>query len=157
MEISVVMLISAVVIGIAYTAFSIINQSYRSFQHKNEDMEVVIRLNELLRKDFDRASSIIKTANGILIKANSDSVNYVFEPDFTVRTSTITDTFKLTMQDMLMNFETHPVNDINAIPEQNRIDEFGFTILFENQKIPYHYHKQYSSVNLIERNPNAIN
>jgi len=157
MEISVVMLISAIVIGIAYTAFNIINQSYRSFQHKNEDVAVLIRLDELLRKDFLRANSISKTTNGIFVKTGNDSVTYEFEPDFTVRTSTIIDTFKLNVQDIFTNFEASPLTAINPVTEQNRIDELDFSILFGNEKIPYYYHKQYSSTNLIERNPNAIN
>jgi len=157
MEITVVMLISAIVIGIAYTAFNIINQSYRSFQQKNEHMAELVRLDELLRKDFNRATMISKTTSGIFLKASTDSVTYDFEPNFTVRTSTITDTFKLDVQDILTNFEASPVTVLNPIAEQNRIDELDFSILFENEKIQYNYHKQYSSANLIERNPNAIN
>ncbi len=157
MEISIVMLISAIVIGIAYTAFNIINQSYRSFQHKNENIAVLIRLDELLKKDFSRANTISKTTNGIFVKTGPDSVIYEFERDFTVRTSTIIDTFKLNVQDVVTTFETSPITAISPVTEQNRIDELNFSILFENEKIPYYYHKQYSSANLIERNPNAIN
>jgi hypothetical protein len=54
-------------------------------------------------------------------------------------------------------FETFPVNEVQETEEQNRIDEFAFTLIFQNEKIPYHYHKLYSSVNLIQRNPNAVN
>jgi hypothetical protein len=157
MEISIVMLISAIVIGIAYTAFNIINQSYSSFQHKNEDIAVLVRLDELLRKDFSRANTISRTTNGIFVKTGIDSVTYEFEPDFTVRISTIIDTFKLNVQDVVTTFETSPITAISPVTEQNRIDELNFSILFENEKIPYYYHKQYSSSNLIERNPNAIN
>jgi len=157
MEISIVMLISAIVIGIAYTAFNIINQSYSSFQHKNEDIAVLVRLDELLRKDFSRANTISRTTNGIFVKTGIDSVTYEFEPDFTVRISTIIDTFKLNVQDVVTTFETSPITAISPVTEQNRIDELNFSIIFENEKIPYYYHKQYSSSNLIERNPNAIN
>jgi Tfp pilus assembly protein PilE len=157
MEITVVMLISAIVIGIAYTAFNIINQSYHSFQQKNEDIAVLVRLDELLRKDFARANTVSKTTNGIFVKIGTDSVSYEFESDFTVRTSSITDTFKLNAQDVVTSFEAGPITAINPVTEQNRIDELDFSILFENEKIPYSYHKQYSSANLIERNPNAIN
>jgi len=157
MEITIVMLISAIVIGIAYTAFNIINQSYQSFHQKNEHMADLVRLDELLRKDFDRAGVISKTTNGIIVKFATDSINYDFEPDITVRTSTIIDTFKLNVQDIVTNFELSPITAINSTAEQNRIDELEFSILFENEKIPYSYHKLYSSANLIERNPNAIN
>jgi Tfp pilus assembly protein PilE len=157
MEITVVMLISAIVIGIAYTAFNIVGQSYRSFQHKNEDIAVLVRLDELLRKDFSRANTVSKTTSGIFIKTATDSVTYAFEPDFTVRTGILTDTFKLTVQEVVTSFEASPITAINPVTEQDRVDELDFSILFENEKIPYHYNKQYSSANLIERNPDAIN
>jgi len=157
MEITVVMLISAIVIGITYTSFNIINQSYHSFQNKNEHMAELVRLVELIRKDFNQAELIGKTQNGIFVKTIQDSVSYDFEPDFTLRTSTIIDTFKLAVQDIVTNFEAGPVTTINTTAEQNRIDELDFSIFFENEKIPYSYHKLYSSANLIERNPNAVN
>jgi Tfp pilus assembly protein PilE len=157
MEITVVMLISAIVIGIAYTAFNIINQSYRSFEHKNDDMAILVRLDELLKKDFNHANTISKTTNGIVVKMITDSVIYDFEPGFILRTSTIIDTFKLTTQDIVTNFETNPITAISPVPEQNRIDELDFSILFDNEKIPYAYHKLYSSTDLIERNTNAVN
>jgi hypothetical protein len=118
---------------------------------------VLIRLDELLRKDFLRANTISKTTNGVFVKTGTDSVTYAFEPDFAVRTSTITDTFKLNVQDIITNFEASPITTIDPVTEQNRIDELNFSVLFENEKIPYYYHKQYSSANLIERKPNAIN
>ena len=156
-EITVAMLISAIVIGITYAAFNIVNQSYRSFQHKNEDIAVLMRLDELLRNDFSKADMISKTTNGIFIKKGSDSITYAFEPGFTVRTSSIIDTFKVTMQGLVTGFEAVPITMVNPVTEQNRIDELEYSVLFENEKIPYYYRKQYSSADLIERNPNAVN
>ena len=157
MEISITMLISAIVIGIAYSAFSIIHQSYRSFEQKNENLGEMIRLDELLHRDFSHACTINKTANGIVFQTGAESVVYEFQSGYALRTSTITDTFKLALQDIHTSFENTPVTEVSLVAEHNRIDLLDFSVLFERENIPYIYHKQYSSANLIQRNPNAIN
>lgn len=157
LEVTITMLLAAVVIGITYEAFSIVSKSYISFQKKNDDMAVLSRLDELLKKDFAHADTIAKIQNGLVFKSNKNTTTYDIEPDFIVRTNIITDTFKVRSQEVTMLFENQPITDIAQIEEQNRIDELQMSILYQDQKIAYHYHKDYSSANLIERNPNAIN
>lgn len=157
MEITVAMLLAAIVIGITYTAYSIISQSYIAYHNKNEDMAGLVRLDELLKKDFSHADTISKVDNGILCKIDTIGITYEFQPEYTVRHSTIIDTFKLKTADVNTLFENQPITEINNIPEQNRLDELDITVLFHNEKIPYYYHKQYSSASLAERNPNAVN
>ena len=153
-EITISMLIAAIVIGIGYTAFLIISGSYRSFRQKSEDLESLIQLDRLLKKDFAGADSIFKTANGLQFRRNRDSVQYDFQPDFIIRNSTITDTFKFQNQDVQPLFENQAVNSSDV--EQDRIDELNLTIVFRDEKIPYHYYKEYSSENLIERMNHAL-
>jgi type II secretory pathway component PulJ len=157
MEITVAMLLAAIVIGITYAAYSIISQSYMAYHNKNEDMEGLVRLDELLRRDFSHADTISKVENGILCKIDTESISYEFQPDYVVRHSTIIDTFKLKTSGINTLFENQPVAEINSMAEQNRLDELDLTVLFHDEKIPYYYHKQYSSANLAERNPNALN
>src|SRR4051812_28675357 len=95
-EVTIAMLISAIVIGISYTVYSIISRSYNSFNHKNEAMAVVVRLDELLQKDFDRSAYISKDTTGITFQGSNNVVNYNFNPDHIVRTGLVTDTFKVT-------------------------------------------------------------
>lgn len=154
MEVTVAMLLAAIVIGITYAAFSIVNKSYLSFHNKNDNRAVLIRLDELLQKDFTHFDVITKTPNGLLFRNDRDSVKYELDSALILRTSTITDTFKVITAEMISTFNGQPVAADKA---QNIIDDVGLTILFENEKIPYHYHKDYSSANLIEYNPNAIN
>jgi Tfp pilus assembly protein PilE len=157
MEVTVTMLITGLVIGITYTSYSIIVKSYRSFTTKNDDMAVLVNLDHILKRDFDRADSILKDSDGIAIKNGSNIIKYVFKPDFIVRNSDRSDTFKVETQDINTTFENMPLVELQATEEQNRIDGLDFTLLFQTEKIPYHYRKSYSSENLIERNPNAIN
>jgi len=146
-----------VLIGITYTSYSIVIKSYHAFTKKNNDMAVVVTLDHLLKRDFEGADTILKDSAGIAIKAGGSLIKYAFTPNFVVRTSAKIDTFKVCTQDVNTMFENNPIPESQALEEQNRIDELGFTLLFQNEKIPYHYRKLYSSENLIQRNPNAFN
>jgi Tfp pilus assembly protein PilE len=157
MELTVAMLLAAIVIGITYAAYSIISQSYIVYHNKNEDMAGLVRLDELLKKDFSHADTISKVENGIVCTIDTASITYEFQPDYVVRHSTIIDTFKLKTAEINTLFENQLITEINSIAEQNRLDELDITVLFYAEKIPYYYHKQYSSASLAERNPNAVN
>jgi prepilin-type N-terminal cleavage/methylation domain-containing protein len=156
MEVTITMMIAAILMGITYTAYSIVSRSYLSFNTKNKDMAELEQLDGLLKKDFDRAEIILKEADGISIKHTDRTINYQFNPDYIIRTSGITDTFKIKTGEIATSFEGQPVNEANSSHEQNRLVQLDLSLLFQNEKIPYHYYKQYSSVNLIQRNPDAI-
>ena len=156
MELTIAMLLAAIVIGITYAAYSIISQSYIAYHNKNEDMAGLMRLDQLLKKDFSHADTLYKVENGILCKIDTANISYEFQPDYVVRHSTIVDTFKLKTTEIITLFENQPITEINSVMEQNRLDELDITVLFHDEKIPYYYHKQYSSASLAERNPNAV-
>jgi prepilin-type N-terminal cleavage/methylation domain-containing protein len=156
MEMTIAMLISAIVIGITYSAFSIISRSYAIYQTKNEGLAVLSRVDHLLAKDFAHAEMVSKTSDGVAFTSRSDSVSYMFGPDFIVRKNTITDTFKVQTTGLGTLFESQPLNEVKTDGEQNRIDELVFFIVLKDGNIPYHYQKRYSSENLLNRNPNAV-
>jgi len=157
LEVTITMLIAAVLIGFTYMAYSIVVKSYGSFSQKSQDMAVLIRLDEWLKKDFGHAEIIQKDTAGIVFNSTEHHVKYLFDPDFIVRTEFRTDTFKIKTEAITTAFEDQPVSDFSSNEEQNRLDDLILVILFRDEKISYHYHKQYSSANLINRNPNALN
>jgi Tfp pilus assembly protein PilE len=157
LEVTITMLIAAVLIGITYVTYSIIVRSYSSYNQKNQDMAVLVRLDEWLKKDFTRADMVLKDTAGIALNSAEHHVKYHFDQGFVVRTEFRADTFKLNTETIITSFEEQPLNEFSSTDEQNRMDDLSFVILFQNEKIPYHYHKQYSSANLINRNPNALN
>jgi type II secretory pathway component PulJ len=157
MEVTITMLISALVIGITYTAFSIITRSYHSFDSKHQDMAVVLRLDELLQKDFNHAEIVLKDTDGIALRDSSRTIKYRFNQDYILRVGITVDTFKVKSDSVSTIFENNTVNETGPSQEANRLDELGLNIILQNEKIPYHYHKIYSSANLINRNPNAVN
>ncbi len=157
MEVTITMLIAGLLIGIAYTSYSIVLKSYHSFTTKNEDVAVLVTLDHLLTRDFEQAQTVIKNEKGIVLTSDDKIVNYEFTTNFIIRDAARIDTFKVQTQSVNTTFENTPVNEIQETEENNRIDDISFMLIFQTEKFPCHYHKLYSSVNLIQRNPNAIN
>ena len=157
LEVTITMLIAGLLIGITYASYSIIIKSYHSFTIKNDDMTIIVSLDHLLKRDFDQADTIFKEPDGISVKKDVKIVKYTFRTDFIVRESARIDTFKVQAIDVTAMFENTAVNEIQATAEQNRIDQLDFVLIFQTEKIPYHYRKLYSSENLVQRNPDAVN
>jgi hypothetical protein len=157
LEVTITMLVAALVIGITYSAYSIIIKAYGSFNHKNQDMAVLVRLDEWLKKDFAHADIVLKDTAGIVLNSADHHIKYRFDPDFIVRFEIKSDTFKFKTDSLVTSFEAVPINEFGPTDEQNRLDDLDLIILFQDEKIPYHYHKQYSAANLINRNSNAVN
>lgn len=156
MEVTITMLVSAILIAITYTSYSIITQSYSSFTDKNNDLAKLITLDHLLKRDFEQANTLFKDSTGITLKRETNTIRYEFSPEFIIRKATRTDTFKVQNEGVNLSFENLPLTELQAEPTQNIIDGLDLIILYEKKKITYHYNKTYSSENLIERNPNAF-
>jgi Tfp pilus assembly protein PilE len=157
LELTVAMLLSAIVIGITYTSFTIVSKSYSGFTERNNEMAVLIRLDELLQRDVSRSNAIYKEQDGVEFVQSGQTVKYIFLPEQVVRLSTVADTFKVKTVELKLSFEQHALTvDESASSDQNLVDELELTLLYEDEKFPYHYVKQYSSENLIKRNPNAL-
>ncbi|MDB5133281.1 MAG: hypothetical protein JWR02_3030 [Mucilaginibacter sp.] len=157
MEVTISMLIAGLLVAITYTSYSIIVKSYRSFTAKNEDMAVLISLDHVLKRDFDRADLILRETDGFRLKNSDQVIKYTFSPDFITRIAVKMDTFKVETQELNASFENIPVGEVQVTDEESRLDDVAFTLVFQNEKIPYHYHKLYSSDNLIKRIPHAVN
>lgn len=156
LEMTVAMLISAIVIGITYATFTIVYKSYNLYHNKHEEMAVALRLNELLIKDFKKADVILKDTNGLVFKDTNSLVTYRFNDSAIIRTAGIIDTFKIKTGALSTSYEGAAIEEVTAIPERNRVDEINFNTIIRDEKIPYHYYKQYSSANLIQRLPDAL-
>lgn len=159
MELTVAMLISAIVIAITYTAYQLISNYYSDYHKKHEEMAVLIRLDELLRRDFEKAQSIQLMPDGYQFALQPLAVTYRFTSEGALRISTVTDTFKVTLSQVQASFEGQPISKDNLTgdePEAGRIDALAFRVLYRKENFPYHYHKTYSSENLINRKAHAL-
>lgn len=163
MEVTIAMLVAAIVIGMTYTAYTIISKSFIDFKAKNEGIALLARIDHVMKRDFDRAVMIEVDDTGItMINNNQLPVHYEIMPSYILRKTSVADTFKVQSRDINMFFEKREKNEMTAntnltSAELNRIDELSFAISYKNDLIPFHFIKKYSAVNLINRNPHAIN
>jgi hypothetical protein len=157
LEVTITMLLTALVIGITYASYTIVVKSYRSFTGHNDDLTVLTNLDHVLKRDFDQAEIIYKATDGISLKSRNNLIKYTITPEFITRSTGKTDTFKVQTQEVATLYNNIPLTEVQLKEEQNRIDEFSFNLVFPTAKIPYHYYKLYSSFNLIQRDRNAIN
>jgi prepilin-type N-terminal cleavage/methylation domain-containing protein len=145
MEITVTMLIAALVISIAYSAYLLVGKSFLSYTVKQDEMADVISLERLIKKDLDRAGIIRKAERGISLRDTNGSISYQFLQDRVIRQALMSDTFKVRTENVTVYFEQHAIssNETDAV-----IDEIAFDVLFRQDILPFRYHKTYSSAEL---------
>lgn len=157
LELTIAMLIAAIVIAITYTSYSIISRSFIAFRQKSEETAIMARLDQLLRRDIGRADMVMGADNKITMNGTPEgAVIYELNDAYIIRRSSAVDTFKVAVSNYQMLFEGRPPDHLDN-DEGDRIDEASFVVVSKSDSISYHYYKQYSSENLIKRNPNAIN
>lgn len=145
MEVTVAMLLSAICIGICYTAYDIIGKYYATFQQKNESADIVLSLRQVMEKDINKATIMMKTSDGFLCKQDIAAVAYIFNDGEILRQieSLRTDTFKVAWKDYFVGFEGAEVI------EADTLDQVKFTLVMDKQTfVPLHFAKHYSSHNL---------
>lgn len=150
MELTVAMLISAIVIGLMYSAYAIISKSYLSFVDRNNNASTLAFLDRRLSRDIDKAEFIWRDSNTVTMRSNKDTVIYRFQADRVIRQKLLADTFKVNTDGLSTSFESVPVDGNQSNTGEKKIDDLLIVLLAEGQKIPYHYHKTYSSVNLLQ-------
>lgn len=145
MEVVVAMLLSAICISICYTALEIVSGSYSSYRKKNEEIDNLLSLKNVLEKDFMKAVHILKNENGLMIEQDSVKRLYEFGANKVIRhsDSLYTDTFKVANIDVKFFFEG------NEVLENDTIDQVNIDInLATRQKINLMVNKHYSAANL---------
>ncbi|AMR33710.1 hypothetical protein A0256_20875 [Mucilaginibacter sp. PAMC 26640] len=153
-EITITMILSAIVISITYTAFGIVSTSYHRYRDEQEGIAEVVQLDRLLKRDFTLSERVSSAADGeVTFTVKNLKVSYNFQPDYIIRTSGITDTFKVASGNLSLNFEDQALR-----PQGDTImlDELSFDLVYKNRSIPYIYHKRYSADELITNQADAI-
>jgi len=156
MEVTIALLVSGILIAIVYVAFAVVSNSYHGFLAKNGESANIAQLDLLLNRDFRRASLITKTDSGLFLKNSNDSTSYIFNSNYIVRKNGITDTFKVNITRTNMYFEQQSLEATSDMPD-NRIDELEFDLLLHQEKMTFHYYKQYSSADLFKQDIDAGN
>ena len=149
LELVVTMLITSIIIGVVYTSYFILNKTYTTYQAKNEKIDSIVQLNNLLKSDFAGSAKVLKSPTGIICFLQNKTVIYTITPDYIVRASSVSDTFKIASSNIATLFENKPV--ITTDNPQSYIDELDVTFKVLNEIIQYHYFKIYSSEELINK------
>jgi len=144
-EMIVVMLLTAVVIGMAYAVFQIISKSYTSFNLKNEKVNDAERLEHWLARDLQRADACLNEEDGLKLLIGVDTVSYTFKDSVVTRTSLRIDSFRVNTGKLAMMFDGQM---LDTKPEQS-VDQVSFELTLEKQKIPEVFYKLYSAEQLI--------
>lgn len=144
MEVTIAMLMAAITIAITFTAYRIVSGSYFNFNKKQEKVATLTTIDKLLKQDFIKARTIIKTSDGIFFEVNDGIITYSFKDSYILRDqfSLGIDTFKLQVNDLNCSFE-------NEVAEEGReVDMLSFKTQLDGDLIPMQYQKIYSAQDL---------
>ncbi|QKJ31050.1 prepilin-type N-terminal cleavage/methylation domain-containing protein [Mucilaginibacter mali] len=153
-EMAIALLISALVIGMTYSAYTIVLHAYSIYKTKNDRLFMLTRLDELLKKDFDRSQHVFFADNAVICDYGAEQAVYHFRDSMVVRVKGIADSFKLSHTPVIALFEKQEAGFASNAPS-NLVDDLSFSVKSEKDTVVYHYHKTYSSFNLINQNPHA--
>lgn len=150
-ELVLAMLLAVVVIGMAYTAYSIfcrIQKNYSGYVDRNTELLV---FKKLIYNDLDQSSAVVLADSSMVLKglANEPEIRYEIHPQFMVRVSMIRDTFHLKDLTVTASFE-------NETRINGPIDLL--TLRFEHAHAPFvmSIAKLYTSVELFQFNQEEL-
>ncbi|MDO3645221.1 hypothetical protein [Mucilaginibacter sp. L3T2-6] len=156
MEVTIAMLLTAIVIGITYTVYMLVAKEYNAYTVKHEKISTILLFDRTLRRDVLLSLSICPTDSGIRFVKSKDTVFYEVKLGFIIRNSLKKDTFKMDASVLNLRFEGADIS-ATAGSDTTLIDEIRLNIQLENTPVIYTYRKQYSSENLFKPYTDAIN
>ena len=139
------MLLSAICIGICYSAYGIIGSYFAAFQQKNNKADDLVVLRQILTKDFLKADLVTSANDGVLLHQDSLTVYYSFQLAQILRRQgeLRTDTFKLAWEDQYVGFENLEL--VNS----DTIDLFKFKVKLDSvTTVPLIFTKHYGAKDL---------
>jgi Tfp pilus assembly protein PilE len=95
MEVTIAMLLFAIVVSICYTAYGIVSSYYSTFHQKNKTANDIISLKNVMEHDFLKSNCILKSDDGFDVFVDTTKIKYSFTDQGISRTfSTLhTDSF----------------------------------------------------------------
>ncbi|MDF2456907.1 MAG: hypothetical protein K0R51_2900 [Cytophagaceae bacterium] len=140
-EMLVVMLISAVSIGITYTTYRIFANQYISYKRNSETIAQYVTLDRLLATDFLKADKVLKTSDGILVKMQTKEVNYKMNEEYVLRYDhSLIDTFRVGG----VEFTYWWNGEQQHLPDR-LIDQLKFESNYKEEKLEYVFLKKYGA------------
>ncbi|MBB2144008.1 hypothetical protein GM921_00795 [Pedobacter sp. LMG 31464] len=143
LEVTVAMLLSAICIGICYTAFTLTNQYYAQIKSRKDEVGNILLMKQVLQHDFEIASKINKTEFGISCEMAHGTIEYQFKPECMVRNQyqLKNDTVKMAITNLVFKFEKLAI-------DSGLVDELTFNYSLKNKQNNIRFQKIYSATNL---------
>jgi type II secretory pathway pseudopilin PulG len=85
LEVVVAMLLSGILIAMAYQGLGRVQESFSSFLSEKQTRESLVQMNEALAHDFRQAKVIVPTGEGIKMTTSQGEVQYVDQDGFLIR------------------------------------------------------------------------
>jgi prepilin-type N-terminal cleavage/methylation domain-containing protein len=143
MELTIVMLISAIVITISYYSLFLIQSQFSWSQHKSEKINDFLLLNNMLEKDAEKASMIRDSADNILI-INSEKRNVLYVFDSTKIERIIGD------KSELLNIGGYIKNIHKVHDTLNLINELNIIVTLGKDSLEIRFSKNYAAKDLLQ-------
>lgn len=154
-ELAIALLISAIVIGVAYNSMDVFERLYHRFQANNDKNYQLVVFNKIIKSDLDKADVIYKNGSGILLKKKEvDWIIYEWYPDYILRNKIHSDSDTFYLQSLLSkvsfnNLEQHIDNQV--------IDQIEIEITKEKETLNAIFTKKYGADIYINYAENILN
>lgn len=147
-ELMVVSVLSLVCAAAAFSALNVFDTNFRSYESDNAEQLKINNTYTLLQTAFIQSEKIIFEENEIIFRKGSIDVNYRFESTHLIRFSNQS----LQKRDTLLTgtFSTKAYWN-NSVVDYGPIDQLEVTVQTakQDQKLSFHFSKDYSAQNLI--------
>lgn len=151
LELSVVMVISGIVFGIAFSAYNIILKQFQEYKNGNEKIMEISTVSAVLNKDFSEADEIRNSQGGLNVIAREGSqIIYRFEDGGLLRKANQTEDRFENISNVKITFRGIDVPENNGL-----VDEVYFELWKETFSLQLK--KYYAADKLIENNKDTDN
>lgn len=145
LEVMVSIVISGIVISIAYSVFIFTHKQFFRFTSIKTEIKNYFELTEILNNDFETANKVVKKSDQeIEMQLVEKNINYFFDTDYILRTvDSKTDTFFFTASNL--NFTV-----INELKEEPLIESLKLNIEDKSGEKTMSFYKNYGAILEVE-------
>jgi hypothetical protein len=140
-DVMVTMIISMLVMGIAFSIFRFTYDRIYYYQNANDDYKEIYQLYNVMQEDFQRSSECNYHRNELqmLMQGGYKEYFYVLSNSMVIRKTDISiDTFHVGIENIIAKFNNG--EQISGI-----IDEIDFDVIQKGVTLPYKFVKEYSA------------
>lgn len=155
MELVVTMIISSIVIGMGYSAYSIIYKQYLNYKSLRTELMDVAGLNAELAANFYHCSRVLKQGeNGLCFELKKDKkINFEFSEQYILRKENdLIDTFKVAAKNCVFKYLLDDTDKKASL-----VHTFSFDSELLKEKVHFYFEKEYSSEIVIKEEITALN